>query len=638
MNYVLIVLLASMALVSSALGEGNTVSVGNDVNPGLHSGNIEMVISVSNEDLLTGDGNTLNQLNQKDSNNYGTGPIIQNQNFHLLVTGDNNFLSQTNYALAENWGWNSLIEQTQNDFAVIVGNGNYLEQINRAIARNYGAGNVVSQTQNNSEILAGNGNNLYQENDASTSVNGNDNSIDQDQSNDAVQTGDCNSLRQINNLMGINYESGANSGYDSYGNYYYNPWSSEVLIDGAYVSGYKNQITQTQGNTAMQVGFNNNLEQENDAIAAIEEGNNDVVSQEQSNTAAQSGNDSAAMQTNSLINRDIVDYQSSNGSWSQQSRHDGAVPGALMRGQNNNINQAQKNSLLETGTADGANQENRAYGQMVDSATFSNSISQDQNNTVAQTGDNNGASQLNNLVRREYRYESGDNWEVQSDYPVPGAQVSSGNNYASYDNVIFQTQGNIAAQIGNSGNMVDQTNDAVADHSNPDYGAQNSRIDQTQSNEALEVGDNETGISADYRNMTHLSQGNLAGTHNSGRDNHVNQTESNLAAITGVGERAGSPHNYSIYDAGKYIYYEQGQFNSQYANPDPASLDGQSGGIDRIDQNAANDLVMLGSYDLAGQSNDQNANQNYESDTYLNQNASNKNIVTGTSVDWLPCV
>ena len=621
-------MLVITALISPALGEGNTISVGNSANPSLFSGNINAEFKISNVDLFTGDQNTINQQNQKDVNNYGTGTITQDQQFYRLVTGDCNTLNQINYALAENWGIDSVITQTQEYFAAIVGDSNYVDQVNRAAASiTIGEGNLITQKQNNSAIQTGNSNYIAQENAASAGTSGYCNIIDQVQINSAVQTGNGNTLHQINGLQNAEYHDGAYTEAINGTDYYYDSWHYEIPVDGALISGDSSRITQTQSSSAVQVGNGNNMDQENDAQAAVM-GLRNSASQEQNNTATQEGNNSQVNQKNSLVNRNLEYYQSSGiyGSYSNlwSEAIDSPVPGAQLFGQDSALTQAQRNSILVVGSDNSANQMNDAYGQMAGNETCSNTIDQYQNNSAAQTGDQNIIFQSNNLVRRSYEYETDGYWLRSRDYPLPGAMTAS--SYFSPDDVsgsdsngIHQSLSNSAMQVGTL-NMAYQHNNASAEHSNPDFSAAHSDIEQILSNDVIEVSNDVDVPIAGGDANTH-TQSNFAETQNRGDHNFVQQIERNLAAITGIGETAG-------------------QSNFQYAHPDEASSEGYNlseDGPDIFDQEAINDLVMTGSYDQSLQSNSQSAFQELYTDTYLNQTSANYIVITSL-VDWLPCV
>jgi len=610
-----------MALISPVLGEGNTISVGNSANPNLFSGNIEAEFKISNVDLFTGNQNTINQQNQKDINNYGTGTIAQNQQFYRLVTGDYNTLNQINYALAENWGIDSIITQTQEYFAAIVGDSNCIDQVNRATASiTIGEGNFITQSQNNSAIQTGNNNYIDQENVASAKISGYYNIIDQAQINSAVQTGNGNTLHQLNELQNAEYRIGAYTETINGTDYFYDSWHYENPVDGASISGDWSRITQTQSNFAVQVGNGNNMVQENEAQADVM-GLRNYASQEQNNTATQEGNNSQIKQNNSLVNRNLENNQSSgtygNYSYLWSGVLDSPVPGAQLFGQNNSLTQAQRNSILVVGSENSADQKNYGYSQIADNESCSNTINQDQNNSAAQTGDQNTIFQSNNLVRRAYEYETDGYWSRSRDYPLPGAMIAS--SYVNPDDIsssdfngIHQSLSNSATQVGTL-NMAHQHNNASAVHSNLDFSVAHSNIEQILSNDVIEVSNSvEVPIAGGDANSH--TQSNFAETQNRGDINFVQQTERNLAAITGVGETTG-------------------QSNFQYAHPDEASSE-VSGynlsedGLDMIDQEAINDLVMTGSHDRSLQINSQYAFQEIYTDTYLNQTSANHNVIT----------
>jgi len=423
------VVLFLLMLISSASAGGNHLSQSNSQNA--FSPGVFVSQDATNMGIIVGDGNTLNQKNEQDADASGT---------------------------------MSAIFQDASNFGIQVGNGNKLFQTNKADAdiRNLFGGSatamlsqvLIEQTQANLGIQVGDHNNLFQRNDADAEVENVAiaNAFDSLDSQSELSTATATAIATLRNV----------------------------------------KISQNQENFAVQVGDRNNLLQNNDADAEVENvavanagafASNDATQTPPTfsnvgGIAQDASSDATASAAAGLSHVAIEQNQANLGvqvgdrnSLSQSNDADAEVENVAVA----NAGAFASNDADLTQTASGLASNVGGIAQDASSdATASAAaglshvaIEQNQANLGVQVGDRNSLSQSND-----------------ADAEVENVAVANAGAFASNDAKLDQTASGFASNLG--GIAQDASSDATA---SAVAGLSHVAIEQNQANLGVQVGD-----------------------------------------------------------------------------------------------------------------------------------------------------
>jgi hypothetical protein len=314
-------------------------------------------------------------------------------------------------------------------------------------------------------------------------------------------------------------------------------------------------ISNSQENFGLIVGDDNTLIQSNNGVSSTS-GLNSVLSLTQSNAQVIIGD-------SNMVSQDNLAWLNING------------------GMFNSITETQSNLGVIVGDENSASQSNAAW-DVIESGE-NNVITDTQSNLGVQIGDENTLEQINEKLNFATTEESTYDWTllpwsiVESssiDYtPVAGAVIVGGAN-----NVITQTQSNVAVQVG-TGNEMDQYNDAMANI----VDSSSSTVTQNQDNTGVQIG-----------NWNTLFQENLL-------KNYATTIDESDVVDTLFG-----------------FPYHIGEYSTIVNTPVPGALIQNSNYV-AIDQTQSNVAVQAGVGNYADQSNDAKADIYWSSESTITQ-------------------
>ena len=480
------VVLFLLMLISSASAGGNHLSQSNSQNA--FSPGVFVSQDATNMGIIVGDGNTLNQKNEQDADASGTmSAIFQDASNFGIQVGNGNKLFQTNKADADirNLFWGSATAM--------------LSQV------------LIEQTQANLGIQVGDHNNLFQRNDADAEVENVAiaNAFDSLDSQSELSTATATAIATLRNV----------------------------------------KISQNQENFAVQVGDRNNLLQNNDADAEVENvavanagafASNDATQTPPTfsnvgGIAQDASSDATASAAAGLSHVAIEQNQANLGvqvgdrnSLSQSNDADAEVENVAVA--NAGAFASNDADLTQTAYGFARNIGGIAQGASSDATANARStlrrveIVQDQTNLGAQVGDRNSLFQSNDAdaevenaaVANAGAIASTNDHVSAVDILDPKVDIESG--FATLNEIaIKQCQKNLAVQVGH--NFAAQNNYADGqveqDLANTAANLHRISIEQTEVNAVVQV-----GSSAVFQNGGQIDHPNQSNT-------HIKRTQSN---------------------------------------------------------------------------------------------------------------